>query len=178
MERGILVSCSAGNEGPSNFSLFNAAPWILTVGASTIDRNNLATALLGNNEEFNGQATFQPNDFSSTLLHLVYPAMLNASDLTLQYCSDLSLNKTDIKGKIVLCDFGRRTDRISEGIEVQNADGAAMILVNPEEYANMTFSETHVLPCQLCRWTKDQNVNKFYVSSKGHNFIRWNYNWR
>ncbi|KAG7966978.1 hypothetical protein I3843_08G076100 [Carya illinoinensis] len=37
-EHGILVSCFAGNSGPSPYTAVNIAPWILTVGASTIDR--------------------------------------------------------------------------------------------------------------------------------------------
>ncbi|KAL0324380.1 UNVERIFIED_CONTAM: Subtilisin-like protease SBT1.7 [Sesamum calycinum] len=46
MEKGVLVSCSAGNFGPFNFSTANEAPWILTVGASTTDRKIRATAVL------------------------------------------------------------------------------------------------------------------------------------
>ncbi|KAK6137593.1 hypothetical protein DH2020_028673 [Rehmannia glutinosa] len=80
MEKGILVSCSAGNGGPFNFSLSNEAPWILTVGASTIDRKIRATVVLGNNETFDGESTFQPTDFPQTLLPLVYAGMLNTSD--------------------------------------------------------------------------------------------------
>ena len=54
MQKGIFVSCSAGNSGPSNTTLSNEAPWLLTVGANTIDRKLVATAKLGNGEELDG----------------------------------------------------------------------------------------------------------------------------
>jgi subtilisin family serine protease len=38
VKHGITVACSAGNSGPDASSVANVAPWILTVGASTIDR--------------------------------------------------------------------------------------------------------------------------------------------
>ncbi|CAA2961727.1 subtilisin-like protease [Olea europaea subsp. europaea] len=169
MERGILVSCSAGNSGPSNFSLSNEAPWILTVGASTIDRKIRATALLGNNEEFHGESAFQPNDFPSKLLPLVYPAMLNASDSGLRICSASSLNKTDIRGKIVLCELSAGISRISTGIAVKNAGGAAMILVNFDSYANMTFSEAHVLPATHVSYTDGLKIKMFINSTSAPN---------
>ena len=39
VEKGIFVSCFTGNSGPIRASLANVAPWIMTVGASTIDRD-------------------------------------------------------------------------------------------------------------------------------------------
>ncbi|GLU07341.1 hypothetical protein SLE2022_243030 [Rubroshorea leprosula] len=47
MERGVLVSASAGNFGPESESVTNIAPWLTTVGASTIDRTFAADLSLG-----------------------------------------------------------------------------------------------------------------------------------
>ncbi|KAI7987221.1 Subtilisin-like protease SBT1.8 [Camellia lanceoleosa] len=71
IKNGIFVSCSAGNSGPFNASLANEAPWILTVGASTIDRSIRTTVVLRNNESYDGQSVFQPSDFPSNLMTLV-----------------------------------------------------------------------------------------------------------
>ncbi|KAL3719597.1 hypothetical protein ACJRO7_004553, partial [Eucalyptus globulus] len=51
-QRGIFVSCSAGNPGPHSASLSNVAPWMLTVGASSIDRSIVSNVKLGNGVEY------------------------------------------------------------------------------------------------------------------------------
>ena len=50
VEHGITVVCSAGNDGPGSESIANIAPWILTVAATTIDRDFESTVVLGNNK--------------------------------------------------------------------------------------------------------------------------------
>jgi subtilisin family serine protease len=37
--KGITVVCSAGNDGPDKETVGNIAPWVTTVGASTLDRD-------------------------------------------------------------------------------------------------------------------------------------------
>ncbi|CAI0419456.1 unnamed protein product [Linum tenue] len=52
MKNGVLTSASAGNEGPSAGTVNNAAPWILTVAASTTDRKYVTQVRFGNGETF------------------------------------------------------------------------------------------------------------------------------
>lgn len=72
IQKGIFVSCSAGNSGPFSSTLSNEAPWILTVGASTLNRRIVAVAKLGNGEEYDGESLYQPSDVASTFLPLAY----------------------------------------------------------------------------------------------------------
>jgi subtilisin family serine protease len=49
VQKGVTVVCSAGNSGPEPGSVSNLAPWILTVAASTMDRDFPAYVTFGNN---------------------------------------------------------------------------------------------------------------------------------
>ena len=48
IKKNIVVACSAGNSGPAPSTLSNPAPWIITVGASSVERAFVAPLLLGN----------------------------------------------------------------------------------------------------------------------------------
>ncbi|CAK9160252.1 unnamed protein product [Ilex paraguariensis] len=163
MQKGIFVSCSAGNSGPFNLSIANEAPWVLTVGASTIDRSIRATALLGNAEEFDGESVFQPKDFPSTLLPLVYPSS-NGSEDYAPFCATGSLNNTDVKGKVVLCDVGGPVTIVGKGQTIKDAGGAAMILMNQYYRAYTTFADVHVLPATHVSYADGLKI-KAYINS-------------
>jgi subtilisin family serine protease len=47
-KKGITVVASAGNSGPGPGSVSNVAPWLITVGASTLDRAFTIYVALGN----------------------------------------------------------------------------------------------------------------------------------
>jgi subtilisin family serine protease len=56
VRRGVTVVCSAGNSGPGAGTVSNTAPWLVTVGASTMDREFPAYLVLGNNKKIKGQS--------------------------------------------------------------------------------------------------------------------------
>ncbi|CAK7335405.1 unnamed protein product [Dovyalis caffra] len=159
-QKGIFVSCSAGNEGPYNGSLSNEAPWILTVGASTIDRSIRADVLLGNSKQFLGESLFQPN--SPPYMSLVY-AGANGSE-SAAFCAPESLTDIDVKGKIVLCERGGGIARIDKGQTVKDAGGAAMILMNDKDSGYSTLADAHVLPASHVSYSAGLSI-KAYINS-------------
>ncbi|XP_050375605.1 subtilisin-like protease [Argentina anserina] len=159
MQKGIFVSCSAGNEGPDYQTLSNEAPWILTVGASTIDRSIRTTVKLGNGQEYEGESLFQPEDFGSKLFPLVYAGAY--SNDSSAFCDAGSL--TNVGGKVVVCELGGGVKRISKGVEVKRAGGVAMILVNPESGGYTTLAEAHVLPASHVSYAAGASI-KAYIN--------------
>ncbi|KAF7848919.1 hypothetical protein BT93_L1444 [Corymbia citriodora subsp. variegata] len=126
MEKGIFVSASAGNSGPFPETISNGAPWIMTVGASTLDRNFPAYALLGNKMRFTG-ASLCGGSMGNELVGLVYNPG-NRSSL----CLEASLDPNVVRGKVVLCDgLGPQAEKSAV---VRDAGGVGVIILNPLEY--------------------------------------------
>ncbi|XP_006358147.1 subtilisin-like protease SBT1.2 [Solanum tuberosum] len=161
MAKGIFVSCSAGNGGPDNATLSNEAPWILTVGASTIDRQIKATVALGNGVEYDGESTSQPNDFPPTLLPIVYPA-LNSTYFGAFVCSPESL--TNVEGKLVLCGVGGAT-AIAKGQPVKDAGAAGMILMNGDIEGYTIPAHDYVLPATRISYADAQDLIAYINST-------------
>ncbi|KAG1353962.1 subtilisin-like protease SBT1.7 [Cocos nucifera] len=143
IRKGILTCLPAGNFGPYKSLIFNDAPWILTVGASSIDRKIRATVKLGNGVELNGESGYQPSATNSTFLPIIFPG--NKSHGGRYGCKSGSFDGTDVRGKIVLC-VGGDIENVDKGRLVKKAGGAAMIVLNPFELGSTTFAEVHVLP--------------------------------
>lgn len=64
VKNGVTVVCSAGNSGPDPGSVSNTAPWIITVGASTMDREFPAYVLLSDKKQIKVSSFFFFSDLS------------------------------------------------------------------------------------------------------------------
>ncbi|PRQ27709.1 putative tripeptidyl-peptidase II [Rosa chinensis] len=121
IEKGVFVSTSAGNEGPVYGSLHNGIPWVLTVAASTIDRDFQGTAHLGNGESVTGMTLFPGVNSSSTPIPIVF---INA-------CDNLKmLNK--VGNKIVLCQDNNSLEEQYPTVQDANVAGGIFITNNTD----------------------------------------------
>nr|GEU40379.1 subtilisin-like protease SBT4.9 isoform X2 [Tanacetum cinerariifolium] len=89
VRRNILTSVAAGNEGPDLGSIKNSAPWMLTAGASDIDRRIIAKVRLGNGTIIEGQGVnafpssyrSDKHELSSTMLREVPKVQILKSEV-------------------------------------------------------------------------------------------------
>lgn len=107
VEKGIFVAASAGNDGPLYWSLINGAPWMLTVGAGSIDREFDGTLTLGNGLQITFESLY-PGNYSLNQMPLVYvDECLNVDELK------------QLRNKIIVC-----KDHLSISNQVENAESA------------------------------------------------------
>ncbi|KAG8385365.1 hypothetical protein BUALT_Bualt03G0035500 [Buddleja alternifolia] len=146
-KREIVVVASCGNTGPGPSTVRNVAPWIISVGASSIDRVFSSPVLLGNGIKIEGQ-TVTPYESSSTMHPLVYAGDVETPGTTHNDTSGLCLSGTLspelVRGRIVLCSRGVATN-VEKGLEVKRAGGLGFILQNPVDGISIAV-DAHVLP--------------------------------
>ncbi|CAN4077353.1 unnamed protein product [Withania somnifera] len=164
-ERGIFVSCSAGNSGPYNSSVENEAPWILTVGASTLDSKIKANVQLGNKQEIEGESAFHPKAFNSTFFPLYEPGKNEREFTEGPYCQE-GLKYTSNGGKIVLCQVGGGITRVGKGQVVKDSGGVGMIIINQEEDGFTTSADAHVLPALDVTYANGMKILAYMNSTK------------
>ncbi|XP_028776217.1 cucumisin-like [Neltuma alba] len=108
MKNGILTSTSGNNLGPNLSTTTKAAPWMLSVAASTIDRKFFTKVQLGNDMVFEGIST-NTFDLQNKTYPLIYsgdaPNITGGFNSSIsRFCIENSLDEAMVKGKIVLCD--------------------------------------------------------------------------
>ncbi|KAI3762951.1 hypothetical protein L1987_53396 [Smallanthus sonchifolius] len=121
LEKGIFVSASAGNNGPDLRSLHNGTPWVLTVAASTMDREFTGILTLGNGVSVTGLALY-PGSLSSIRGPVYFVGA----------CED-DLDASKIDKKIVVClDSNDTLGEQFYNVENSNVSGAIFITNNTD----------------------------------------------
>ena len=159
MLHGIVVSCSVGNSGPKPLSAVNVAPWILTVGASTIDREFPADVVLGNGRILRGVSLYSGDPLNVTNLPLIL-----ADESGSRLCVAGKLNPSLVSGKIVVCDSGGGK-RVEKGRAVKLAGGAGMILANTKTDGEELVADSHLIPATNVGKTAGDLIKR-YADSK------------
>lgn len=164
-EKGIFVSCSAGNRGPSPQSLSNEAPWVTTVGAGHLDRQFPAYVSLGSGKNITGASLYSGSPLSG-FVPLVYAANASNSSSGGALCLPGSgLIPEKVKGRIVVCERGG--SRVQKGVTIKDAGGVGMILANNEAYGEELTSDAHLIPT-VAVTLKSSDLIKDYVLSDGN----------
>ncbi|XP_058772828.1 subtilisin-like protease SBT1.7 [Vicia villosa] len=168
MEHGIMVSCAGGNYGPGSSSITNVAPWITTVGASTIDRDFPAYITLGNNQNFTGVSLYNGSSLPDTSVSFIYAGNASLLDHDEEYkasqCMSGSLAKEKVTGKIVMCESGI-PNAPEQGNTVKSLGALGMVLANLALQGEELLAEPHVLPTIVVSYKTGEAIKKYLFSS-------------
>ncbi|ESQ39940.1 hypothetical protein EUTSA_v10001201mg [Eutrema salsugineum] len=172
VKHGITVVCSAGNSGPVPATVSNVAPWILTVAASTLDREFQSFVKLANGERFRGVSMSKPLQVEKmySLITGAQAKLANASAVDAMLCKEGTLDPHKAKGKIMVCLRGD-TSRVGKGRQAALAGAVAMILCNDKAFGDDITADHHFLPATQINFLDGQAVfsyvNTTYLDPMG-----------
>lgn len=159
--RGILVSASAGNNGPHFGTLSNVAPWIITVGAGTLDRDFPAYVKLGNGKTYKGISLYGGKPLSDKVLVPIVSAYNASTSTDGRLCLVGTLIPEKVAGKIVICNRGR-IQRTLKGLVVKDAGGVGMILTSSDNSNGEDLvADAHFLPTAALSLEKGNEIKKY-----------------
>ncbi|KAI3450700.1 hypothetical protein Pfo_007365 [Paulownia fortunei] len=136
-QKGVVVSASTGNSFFPKTAT-NVAPWILTVAASTMDRDIQTNIYLGNSQVIKGNYlkgfSVNPTEMVS-FYGLVAGSAAAAPGIpsrNASFCKNNTLDPALVKGKIVVCTLEEILDnRREKATSIQQGGGVGIILVDP-----------------------------------------------
>ncbi|KAL9228962.1 hypothetical protein vseg_004486 [Gypsophila vaccaria] len=161
-QKGVFVSFAAGNDGPTPSTVANAAPWVTTVGASSLDRNFLSQVVLNNGKTLKGTSIYSGDTRTIKDLPVVYKE--TAGHKGAEFCINGSLSPKLVKDKIVLCQRGINY-RTEKGLVVKSAGGAAMLLFNSPEFGEELVADPHVLPAVSLGISEGEEIKGFLIAN-------------
>ncbi|XP_024156207.1 subtilisin-like protease SBT5.3 [Rosa chinensis] len=167
-KHGIVVVCSAGNSGPSQGSVTNVAPWILTVGASTIDREFTSYLSFGKGKHLKGKSLSSRSLPYKKFYPVISGANANAATSLPEdslLCLNGTLDPKKVKGKILVCLRGQN-GRTEKAVVAALAGAVGMVLVNDEQSGDDLMADPYQLPATHLTYTDGKRVFEYLNSTK------------
>ncbi|GAB4845861.1 hypothetical protein Ancab_024865 [Ancistrocladus abbreviatus] len=168
VKNGIAVIVAGGNDGPMLGSVSNAAPWTLTVAASTMDRGFMSYILLGNKKKI-----YKTPSLTKAALpeKKFFPVITGAEAAKADnatagyYCQRESIKPGTVNGKILVCQRGAA---YTEKMHVEAVRGGAvgMIMVNDEEHGSDVDPRNFPIPTAQISYRSGQDLYS-YMNSTG-----------
>ncbi|GAA0138592.1 serine protease [Lithospermum erythrorhizon] len=152
MKRNIFVSSSAGNAGPTAYSVHNTAPWLTTVGAGSMDRTFPVEVHLGNNMSLVGSSLYG-GEISDNNVPLLF----------LGNCSVLPYPR-DVIGKIAVCNSSNFV-AVRKSFGVQKAGGYGFIQLNFAPNGEMR-AFPYILPSATLGYADSLKLLSYIKSTK------------
>ncbi|CAM8933442.1 unnamed protein product [Rhodiola kirilowii] len=159
MKKGILTACSAGNSGPYIGTVQNVAPWIMTVAATSSDRQFRTGVVLGNGVKTSGISvnTFSPRKkmyplTSGTLASTTSPYGNSSA------CDWGTLSSENVKGKIVYCLGSSGQDYTIYGL------GGAGTIMALDVVTDIAL--THLIPATFVSGKDATDINQYINSTR------------
>ncbi|RLM54338.1 hypothetical protein C2845_PM10G03440 [Panicum miliaceum] len=187
-QSGVAVVCSAGNSGPQPGTITNAAPWMFTVGVSTMDRDFPAYVTFGGGLTIEGQslgaitlplgqaypivsgenanAAYQPTSNSQLLDPQYYAISWRISVPSLSVLIDEAPRAClQVTGKIVVCVRGEN-DRVEKGHVVKEAGGIGMVLCNDAGSGDSVVADPHIVAAAHCSYSECVHLFNYLQSTE------------
>jgi subtilisin family serine protease len=151
-DAGVFVATAAGNDGPGARTVGSpgAAPWLTTVGASTLARTFSAIASVTGAAGPDPAFTLTGASVSAAPLaatDVIDGAAAGTTAAPVQdaaLCRPGALDPGAVAGKVVICRRGDNA-RVDKGRSVLDAGGVGMVLYNASDAEDLV-TDTHVLP--------------------------------
>ncbi|KAJ0159182.1 Subtilisin-like protease SBT1.8 [Colletotrichum tanaceti] len=173
VQKGIFVAMSAGNSGPRLGTVTALAPWILSVAASTLDRDFPAHVTLGNGRTYTGVSLYV-NGSGPDVAPLVLGGEASRGNATAgSFCLDGGLDPAKVAGKIVVCAQGGKTTSLVKGGVVKAAGGRGMVYINRSTNDSDLITELPVLPAVNLHAVDGAEVRAYAGSGNGTAVLRF-----
>ncbi|OVA03588.1 Peptidase S8/S53 domain [Macleaya cordata] len=162
--KGVLISASAGNARFPGTAI-NLAPWILTVAASSIDREFNSNVYLGNSKILKGTSInpLKMNKYYG-IIAATAAAAAGVSAENASFCKNNTLDHNLIKGKIVVCTLNDSTEsRGDKSVAVRQGGGVGMILIDP---IGKDVGVQFVIPATLIGQNEAEVLQEYLTTAK------------